>query len=293
MYLPDGIRQQRGRQHPAHPPPRHRIRLAHAADQDGAFPHAVEGRDGDVHGAIVQNVLVDFVGNRQRVEFAAQAGDEFQFLPAEHLPGGIIGRIQNDRLGARGKRAPQFLPVEVPVRLAQRDEARGGAAELRIRPVVLVKRLEQDHFVARVDHRQERRNHPLRGAATDRDFTLRVELHAVGAGVLGGDGVAQRLGAPGDGVLVDVRADGFRRGLLERFGSREIGESLSQVDGPMAHRQAGHFADYGFGETERAAAAKTLPPGRGRRCHRLSGNAHAAPLRENRLGGAHPFRHHA
>ena len=61
-------------------------------------------------------------------------------------------------------------------------------------------------------------------------MALGVELQAGETPVLGGDGVAQRLGAPGDGVLVDVGLDRLAGGVLERLGRGEIGEALGQVD---------------------------------------------------------------
>ena len=43
--------------------------------------------------AVVDNVLVDFVGDGQRVEFLAQRRDEFELLAIENAAGGIIRRI--------------------------------------------------------------------------------------------------------------------------------------------------------------------------------------------------------
>ena len=129
---------------------------------------------------------------------------------------------------------------------------------MRIGPVVFVERLEQDHLVARVEHGQQGGDHAFGGAAADRDFALGIEFQAIGAPVLGGDGVAEGLGAPGDGVLIDVGGDGVGRGALQRGGRGEIGKALGQVDGAVAEGQAGHFADDGFGESGYPLAAEAV-----------------------------------
>ena len=48
-----------------------------------------------------------------------------------------------------------------------------------------------------------------------------IDGHALGALEFPGDGVAEFLGAPGDGVLIDVVGDGFARGFLDFLGGRE------------------------------------------------------------------------
>ena len=63
-----------------------------------------------------------------------------------------------------------------------------------------------------------------------------------------GDGVAKRLRAPGDRVLIDVRGDGFLRGALDFGGSGKIGKALRKIDGVVLQREARHFADHRFGE---------------------------------------------
>ena len=45
---------------------------------------------GDVLGAVVEDVLVDFVGDGERVELLAERGDEFQLFAVEDAAGGIV-----------------------------------------------------------------------------------------------------------------------------------------------------------------------------------------------------------
>src|SRR5579883_212512 len=63
----DGFGEAGRSEDPADAPSSDRISLAHAVDEDGAIAHAGEGHDGDVLGAAVDDVLIDFVGDSERV----------------------------------------------------------------------------------------------------------------------------------------------------------------------------------------------------------------------------------
>src|ERR1039457_5538021 len=109
--------------------------------------------------SIVENVLVDFVGDGEHIVFDTQVANQFQFFPAEHLAGGVVWRVKDYRLRVmlRGlvlKSFAQLLFVEHPLapplaaplafrclRWTQTDEARLGSAQNRVWPIVLVERL--------------------------------------------------------------------------------------------------------------------------------------------------------
>ena len=63
-----------------------------------------------------------------------------------------------------------------------------------------------------------------------------------------GDGIAQGLRAPRDGVLIDVRCNCVLCGALDFGGSREIGKALRKIYGAVTQREARHFADHRFRE---------------------------------------------
>src|ERR1035441_2958127 len=97
--------------------------------------------------SIVENVLVDFVGDGEHIVFDTQVANQFQFFPAEHLAGGVVWRVKDYRLRVmlRGlvlKSFAQLLFVEHPLapplaaplafrclRWTQTDEARLGRSE--------------------------------------------------------------------------------------------------------------------------------------------------------------------
>ncbi len=49
--------------------------------------------------------------------------------------------------------------------------------------------------------------------------------------------------------------------LFDLFGSAEVGKTLREIDGVVAQREAGHFADHRFSETGGALAAEGLTGG--------------------------------
>ena len=171
----------------------------------------------------------------------------------ENFSGGIVGRVEDDGLGVRAEGGGQFPFVESPGGIfvcgwLHFDEARRGAGEDRVGAVIFVEGFEDDDFVAGIDDGHHGGHHGFGGAAADGDFALGVVGDVLGAGEFFDDGVAQRLGAPGDGVLIDVVGDGLAGGFFYFFGGGEIGETLGEIYGVVLQGEAGHFADYGFGE---------------------------------------------
>src|SRR5947207_1474568 len=82
---------------------------------------AVERRDRGVREAVVEDVLVDLVGDGKRVPLDAEVGDAAELLAAENLTGGIVGRVDDDGLGARIECGRELVRVEAPVRRTQLD----------------------------------------------------------------------------------------------------------------------------------------------------------------------------
>ena len=93
-------------------------------------------------------------------------------------PVGIVRRVDDDRLGPRRERLAQAVDVERPVGLVERHEHRRRAGENRVGAVVLVERLEDDHFVARIDQRHEHGRHRFRRAAGHRHLAIGIDFHA-------------------------------------------------------------------------------------------------------------------
>ena len=166
MHLADRIRNCKRRDRPAHAPSGHAVSLRHPIDGDGPLAHSFQAGNRNVFRPIVKNVLVDLVGDGKHVKFHAQIANQFQLCASEYFSRRIIRSIQDDRLGLVMKRRPQFALVERPlsVRHARRTQfhkPRLGATQDRVRSIVLVERLEDHDFIARIAHRQQGRNHAL------------------------------------------------------------------------------------------------------------------------------------
>ena len=193
----------------------------------------------------------------------AHFGNRLKFRTVEHMSRGIMRRVEDQ--GARPRRDGrlQRVNVEFPVWDGQRDKHRLCVAEDRVGAVVLVERLKNDHFVARIDKRQKHRRHRLCSAAGHRDLSVRIHRHAVAREVLPRDGVAERFGAPRGGVLVEVATDGVAGGFLHFLWHGKVRKPLGEVHGAVLISDTGHFANDRLGERQGAAgiwhARKVIP----------------------------------
>ncbi len=212
---------------PPDPPPGHGVRLRQRADRDGPVLEAGDRAGRNVAEPVVRDVLVDLVGEHDRVPALAQFGDHLELVAREHLAGRVVRRVDHDAARALVERGRELPLVERPVRRRERYGPRHGAREDRVRPVVLVERLEHDDLVAGVEHAEHRGDHRLGRTARDRHVAFGLDpRHAVARSVGVGDRRPERLGAPRDRVLVDVVGDRLTSRLLDLLGRGEVGEPL-------------------------------------------------------------------
>jgi len=214
----------------------------------------------DVRDAVVDQVLVHLVADRDQVVRHTKLGDGRQLLAGEHGPGRVVRRVQQDRPGAWSDRRPQCVEIEREPAGGglgdQRNRPPGGAGEGDGRGVGVVVGLEEDHLVARLDQRQQGGGDGLGGADGDQDLGVRVEGGAV-AGALGGDGRAQFGAAEAGWVLVVPVAD---RALgLGQHAGRAVGvrEALTEVDRPGPVRQRRHLGEDRRGERPQPGYERT------------------------------------
>ena len=77
VHLADASREVRRCDEPTHAPARDRERLARAADRDGPVGHPLKG--GHAHMvAAIDEVLINLVGDRDRVVLDAELGDQLE-----------------------------------------------------------------------------------------------------------------------------------------------------------------------------------------------------------------------
>ena len=119
-----------------------------------------------------------------------------QLVCCEHLPGRVVGGVDDDRLCPRVECCGKLVGIERPIGLVQCDVAGRRPGEDRVRAIVLIKGLEDDDFVAGVDRGQQGRHHGFGGPATDGDMLVRIHWHVVATGELPRDRAPQLGGAP-------------------------------------------------------------------------------------------------
>src|SRR5439155_6940365 len=92
---------------PADTPSSHRIGFAGAADRDRSVGHAWKGGDAEVAAAI-NEVLIDLVGDRNRIVIDAELRDQPELRMRIHLAGRVVRRVDHDRPGPLVERLPQL-----------------------------------------------------------------------------------------------------------------------------------------------------------------------------------------
>ena len=202
-------------------------------------------------GVVVEDMLIDLVGDRQHVVFLAQLGNQFEILPGKDPAGGVVGRIDHDRPGFLVERRRQFLGTEREIGRMQADKSGGSAAEDGVRPVVFIERFKNDDFLARIDGRHQRGDHSFRRPAADGQIRFRIESHAIIPLCFRHDRIPQVLSAPGDGVLVVVVHDRPAGGVFDFRRRRKIRETLGQIHGLVFGGDPRHFPDHRFGKLRR------------------------------------------
>ncbi len=225
------------------------VGLGQRAAADGALKHA--GQRGHVHVLVgrVDDVLVDFVGDAVGVVLFAEVGDKGELLAGKDLAAGVGWVAQDDCFGivvAEGRL--EDLTVEVKGGRVERHIDGLSPRENGVSAVVLVERREDYDLVAGVRDRHHGGHHGLGGAAGDYDILVGVHRHAHKMLLLGGKRLTHGLGAPGDGVLVEVLVRYLRETVGDLLGRLKVGEALRQVDGAVLIGDARHATDDGIGK---------------------------------------------
>ena len=157
----------------------------------------------------IDDVLVHFIGYDVGVIFLRQVGDDLQLVVGEHLTAGVGGVTQDERFGVLLEGCFQLVHVKVELWRVQGhvDGLRPG--QDGVRPIVFVEGGEHDNLIARVGHGHHGRHHGLGAAAGDDNLPVGVDGAPHELGLLGRQGFAEVLCAPGDGILMEVLVGHF------------------------------------------------------------------------------------
>ena len=171
----------------ADPPAGNAEGLGIARHGNRALHHPREGGEAQVRTAVVEEVLVDFVGEHEEVVAQGEIRNPLQLRPAIDLPGGIARRVDHDGLCPAGNRALQVGRREGPVRSLHADHPRDSFHRHQRADVVAVVGFEDDHFIAGSQQRQTGAMKRPRGPGTHGDLGLRVCGETVVVRKLSGD----------------------------------------------------------------------------------------------------------
>src|SRR2546423_5275790 len=129
--------------------------------------------------ALVADVLVDLIRDRDDVVVLAEPGDRLELWPREHPAGRIVRCVDDDRSGAWRERLGELIGIELEGGRPEWNEDRRRTANRGVGPVILVERLEDDDLVTWVAYRKKCGDHRLGRSAGDRQHRLGIDVHRV------------------------------------------------------------------------------------------------------------------
>ena len=159
-------------------PPRHRVRLREAADQNGPLAHPRVGGDGAVRRPLVDESVIDLVADYHQVACHGDLGERLARWLVEGGPGWIRWVAKEEGLRAGGC-GVYGIGVQAPVITSARRHWNDGAARKDDSGEVgNVRRLWQHNVIARTDDPANGEVDRLRGTDRDDDLALWVVAHA-------------------------------------------------------------------------------------------------------------------
>ena len=221
-----------GGDHPAHAPSGHGVGLGHAVEDDRLLSQLGNELD-DVCGlgAVVEEVLVDLIGDDPDPVLQGPLADGGQLLGRVDRAGRVRRRAQQQHLGALGAGGLELVNADLVVLVGPGEDLdRGPPGQGDGLGVGGPVGRGQQHLVAGVDECGEGLEDGLLTAVGDQDV-VGGDLVAGVAQRLGGDGLAQGRQALGGGVLVVGRVlRGGDGGLNDVVGGGEVGLSGAEAD---------------------------------------------------------------
>ncbi|CAB4884834.1 unannotated protein [freshwater metagenome] len=199
--------------------------------------------------AVKRKVLVDLVGDHDEIVLDGDVGDALQFAAGEHLAGGVVRRVEQDQLGARGDRCSYFVEVDAECRRMQCDGSYLPAGHRNTCLIDVEHRLERDDLVAGVQQGQQRTGQSFTGSCGDQHLGGSIEAQAVEALLVFDNGLAQAGDANGRWVLVLAAVDCCDRYIEHLTRAIGVGETLAEVDRVGGKCQRGHFTEDGGSKT--------------------------------------------
>lgn len=249
VRLGEDAGKRRGGAHPPYLPPGEPEDLARRADLHRPLAHARILHQRPVLRAIIDQGLPHLVADRDQVMLGADPRQQRQVIGMRAGPHRVHRIVEHQCTGARRDRRGERLRIDPPARRVEGDEPRDAACALHQRQIGVVQRLEQQHLVARADHRQQGRRNRLGRAGGHHDL-VGAKLQLLVTPVPIRHRAAQLGDADHRRILVRPLLQRVARRIDDRIVAWPVGKALSQVDRacrPCAHRhrledRGGHVA---------------------------------------------------
>ena len=190
--------------------------------------------------SVEYHMLPNLVADGDGAEFGAIARQQLDLIPRVDDAAGIERVVEDDGFRARRKGGVEIILVECPMGRFQRDEFRRAASASNQRQIGVVHRLKQHDLVAGFDSRENGAGESLGRARCHHGLHRRVDVDALEALVVRGDGRAQFRQAHHRRILivaVHQRLGGLAPDILR---TRAVGETLAEIDGPLFPREGRH-----------------------------------------------------
>ena len=204
--------------------------------------------------AVVDEILVNFIGEDEEVVLDGEGGDGFEFGGREDFAAGVRGRVDDDAAGAGRDGGAEGVEVHRPAGRGEGDGCGVHAQGAQGVQVIAVKRFEEDDFVAGIEEGHAGGLERGRRAGGDQDFAVRIGGHAVVACQLFGDRLAEGRDAVEAGVDVQALGDGFDGAGGDGLRDFGIADALGQVNAADAVAFDGHGANFRLDQAGRDGA---------------------------------------
>ena len=243
IEIPDGLAPALVADAVSHPPARDAEGLGHAGYGDGPFPYTRQRHGRDMFCIPVEEVLVDLVGEDEKVISFRKVSYEFEFILSEDLARRVGRRVHHDASCLRRDGILKIFQEKGPVRRLHPyvcgDTSRGHE-RLNVIPIV---RLEQDHLVSRVQQGQAGAvEHPC-GPRTGYDLVFRVDVDPVGSLIHMRNGSSKFHQTGIVCVGVDTLVHGLLRTAAHHQRDLGVAYALGEIDPADALALDGHVPD--------------------------------------------------
>ena len=230
--------------HIADPPAGHGVGLGDAVDEQGTLLDLLTQRGkADELGVVIDQAVIDLVGDDVDVLLHADLGQSLQLLPAVHGAGGVAGVVQDHALGLGGNGGGELLGGDLEfVSLGGMDDDRNAAHHADQLGIADPVRRGQDDLVPGIDKGAEGHIDTGLGAVGDGDL-LEVVIQTAVCLQTGADGFAQLHSAAGGSIAGIVVVDGRVTGGLDVVRRGKIGLTGAEADDVLPLRL--HLLEHG------------------------------------------------